>query len=82
MFWNIYSKRVIGTLRDREMIVWTWAFPILLSTLFFFTFTSLDTVSQLQVILLGVVEQHSLPRGRRLFRRAWRSVGAKRQPVV
>lgn len=56
MFWNIYSKRVIGTLRDREMIVWTWAFPILLSTLFFFTFTSLDTVSQLQVILLGVVD--------------------------
>lgn len=55
MFWNIYGKRVISTLRDKDTLIWTWVFPLMMSTLFFFTFSSLDTEYQLKVIPIGVV---------------------------
>ena len=36
MFWNIYSKRLISTLRDKRTLVWTWVFPLVMATLFYF----------------------------------------------
>ncbi len=59
MFWNIYSKRILSTLRDKETLVWTWIFPIMMATLFFVTFSSLDTVEQLQTIPIGVIDNES-----------------------
>lgn len=56
MFWNIYGKRILSSLRDKDSLIWTWVFPIMMATLFYFTFTSLDTAGQLNEIPLGVVD--------------------------
>ncbi|MDF2567403.1 MAG: hypothetical protein K0R90_859 [Oscillospiraceae bacterium] len=76
MFWNIFSKRIIGTLRNKETAVWTWVFPIMMATLFFFTFTSLDTVDQLKDIPIGVIDNQSY-RQDSPFQTALQSVSAK-----
>jgi len=55
MFWNIYWKRILSSLRSKDMIIWTWAFPIMLSTLFYFTLTNLDEESLLKIIPVGIV---------------------------
>ena len=59
MFSNIFGKRILFSLRDRESLIWTWIFPILLGTLFFATFGSLDTEGQLKRFPLGVVDDAS-----------------------
>lgn len=59
MFWNIYSKRILSTLRDKETLIWTWIFPIMMATLFFFSFSSLDTSQQLQTIPIGVINNEA-----------------------
>ena len=59
MFWNIYSKRVLSSLRDKDFLIWTWIFPILLATMFFAAFSNLDTVGQLSTIPVGVVDDAS-----------------------
>ncbi len=55
MFRNIYGKRIIRTLRNKDVLIWTWIFPLMMATLFYFTFTSLDTAQQLRSISLAVV---------------------------
>lgn len=59
MFWNIYGKRVISTLRSKDTMIWTWIFPIVLATLFYATFTTLDTVGQLHEIPIGVIDNEA-----------------------
>lgn len=56
MFWNLYWKRIIGSFRNVDGLIWTWVFPALLSTLFYFTFSSLDATMQLKEIPLGVID--------------------------
>ena len=56
MFRNMYIKRILISLRDRDAMIWTWIFPILLATMFYATFGSLDTVGQLRNFPLGVVD--------------------------
>ncbi|MCL1819301.1 MAG: ABC transporter permease [Oscillospiraceae bacterium] len=56
MFWNIYGKRVIAGIRDKETMIWTWIFPIMLATLFYFAFAGLDAAGMLKVIPMGVVD--------------------------
>ena len=56
MFWNIFSKRILISLRDREMLIWTWLFPILLGTLFFAAFGGLDTEGALRTFPMGIVD--------------------------
>jgi len=59
MFWNIYSKRVLSSLRNKESLIWTWIFPILLATMFSATFGNLDTVGQLRTIPVGIIDDTS-----------------------
>jgi len=59
MFWNIYGKRVLRSFRDRDSLIWTWIFPILLATMFFATFGSLDTMGMLDRFPLGVVNDEA-----------------------
>lgn len=59
MFWDHYYKSILRAFRDREIIVWLLLFPFILSTLFFFTFSALDTVDQLKVIPVGIVEDEA-----------------------
>lgn len=56
MFWNIFSKRVISTVRNKDTMIWTWIFPIAMATMFFFTFSSLDTAYELKTIPMGVIQ--------------------------
>lgn len=56
MFFNIFSKRVLYSLRSKDTLIWTWIFPIMLATLFFATLSSVDTSGRLHEIPLGVVD--------------------------
>lgn len=56
MFWNIYQKYILRSLRSKEIVVWTLLFPVLLSTLFYFAFSSLDKEDMLDTIPVAVVE--------------------------
>ena len=56
MFWNIYSKRVLFSLRSKDTLIWTWIFPIMLATLFFATLSAVDDAGRLHEIPLGVVD--------------------------
>lgn len=55
MFWNLYIKRVITALRDYQVLIWTWIFPLALATLFSFAFSNLDEDGMLTVIPIAVV---------------------------
>ncbi|MCL2815321.1 MAG: ABC transporter permease [Oscillospiraceae bacterium] len=55
MFWNIYSKRILYSLRSKDTLIWTWIFPIMLATLFFATLSAVDTAGLLHEIPLGVI---------------------------
>lgn len=55
MFGSIYRKRVLSSLRSKEMLIWTWIFPILLATLFYFAFSKLDSAEQWSQIPVGIV---------------------------
>ncbi len=56
MFLNLYGKQLLRSLRDRTFLIWLLMFPILLSTLFFFTFSTLDETDNLKTIAMGVVD--------------------------
>lgn len=60
MFWNIYRKYILRAVRSREMIGWTLLFPILLSTLFYFSLGSLDEDMEFQSIPAAVVENRAM----------------------
>jgi len=76
MFWNIYSKRILSSLRDKDFLIWTWIFPVLLATMFFATFSGLDTVGQLRTIPVGIINDASF-RQDSAFRTALESVSGE-----
>ena len=55
MFWNIYSKRLLSCLRNKDQLIWIWAFPLILATLFYFTLSSVGEADNLKAIPTGVV---------------------------
>ena len=73
MFWNIYSKRVLMSFRNWEVLLWTWIFPIILGTLFYATFGAIDTEGQFSRFPLGVVDSAEY-RGDAAFKSALESV--------
>ncbi|MCL2051556.1 MAG: ABC transporter permease [Lachnospiraceae bacterium] len=56
MFWNIYKKRILISLRDKDILIWAWLFPLMLATLFHFAFANLDASGTLKTIQLGVID--------------------------
>lgn len=56
MFRIIYWNRLKSTFRSRDMLVWTWVFPIMLSTLFFFAFSELDSANNFEAVNTAVVD--------------------------
>ena len=59
MFWNIFKKYILCSIRSKEMVIWTLAFPILLSTLCYFAFSALDKGGILDQIPVAVVENQA-----------------------
>lgn len=56
MFWHIFSNRLKCTLRDKGMIFWTMAFPLILATLFNLAFSKINEFSDsFQSINIAVV---------------------------
>ena len=62
MFWNIYLKRILCTLRDSDTVIWTWLFPLMLATLFHVAFTNLDTAGRFSNIPVAVIENDEYQR--------------------
>lgn len=63
MFWNLYSKQLIRTFRDHTYFIWLLIFPVLLSTLFYFTFSSLDEADALKTFEVALVADDSYETG-------------------
>jgi len=59
MFWNIFSKRILMTIRNKDAIIWTWSFPLLLATLFYFSFANLDAAGQIKVMPIGIINDEA-----------------------
>lgn len=59
MFWNIFSKRILFSLRSKDTLIWTWIFPVMLATLFFATLTGVDEIGNLRDIPLAAVENEA-----------------------
>ena len=55
MFWNIYSKRLLSCLRNKDQLIWICDFPLILATLFYFTLSSVGEADNLKAIPTGVV---------------------------
>ena len=66
MFCNIYLKRIRAALRDPTTLVWTWVFPLMMATLFYFAFGSLDETAQLQTVPVAVVRDSAYPQDQTL----------------
>jgi len=56
MFWPNFYKRLLISVRDLESLVWILIFPVILGTLFFFTFSGLDTIGELRTFPVGIVD--------------------------
>ncbi|MCD2493524.1 ABC transporter permease [Lacrimispora sp. NSJ-141] len=56
MFINIFGKRIRAALRNWSTLIWTWIFPIMMATLFYFAFSALDEADLLTVIPIGIVD--------------------------
>ena len=60
MFGNIYWKYILRSVRDKELVIWTFLFPILLSTLFYFSIGSIDKAEMFTSIPTAVVADERL----------------------
>lgn len=56
MFWNIYKNRIRVSLRDKDNLIWTWIFPLMMATLFFFVFTEIDNAGRFSAVPTAVVD--------------------------
>lgn len=59
MFHHIFKTRLKVALRDRETLLWTLAFPILLGTLFVFTFGGWMQAESFRAIRVAVVDDEA-----------------------
>lgn len=57
MFWHIFSNRLKCIVRDKGMIFWTMAFPLILATFFNIAFAKINDISDsFQAINIAVIE--------------------------
>ena len=56
MFCHIFKNRFKILIRNKSMIFWTMIFPIILSTLFYFAFSDMESDSKLNVIDIAVIQ--------------------------
>lgn len=53
--WNVFKGALTVLTRKRELFVWSLAFPIILSTMFMFMFSNLDSSTAFDPVPTGVV---------------------------
>ena len=62
MFGNIYCKRLLVSARNRGTLIWTWIFPLMMATLFYFAFSGLQEADLLKTIPTGLVASEEYER--------------------
>lgn len=60
MFGNIYWKYILRAVRSRDMVIWTFLFPILLATLFHFSLGKLEETDSFETVPVAVVQSREL----------------------
>lgn len=60
MFRNCFCKYTLMALRTKSMIFWTLLFPVCLSTMFYFTFGSIDASDQFHSIPVAIVRDSAM----------------------
>ena len=58
MIFHLYKSRLKCLFQNKENIFWSYIFPVILSTLFYFAFTNLFTSSDLETINIAYVHAH------------------------
>lgn len=53
--WNVFKGALTALVRKRELVVWSLAFPIILTTLFMFMFANLDSSTAFEAVPTAVV---------------------------
>lgn len=56
MFWHNFKYQLKIILRERGLVFWTLAFPLILATLFSLAFSNLENSESLQLIKLAIVD--------------------------
>lgn len=59
MFSHIYLNRIKASVRDRQMLFWTFLFPLILATLFKMSFSNLNANEVFQAIPIAVVNNEA-----------------------
>ncbi|NLB44618.1 MAG: ABC transporter permease, partial [Clostridiaceae bacterium] len=59
MFWHLYSIRIRSSVRDRQMLFWTFLFPLILATFFSMAFANLNENDTFSTIPIAVVTNDS-----------------------
>lgn len=57
MFGMIYRKKILLSLRNPSLMIWTLLFPLGLATLFYLAFGNLDQERQFHVIPVALVSE-------------------------
>ncbi|MCI8465551.1 MAG: ABC transporter permease [Lachnospiraceae bacterium] len=55
MLANLYWKRILVAVRNKDTLIWTWIFPLMMATLFYFAFSGLNDAELLKTIPVGMV---------------------------
>lgn len=70
MFWHNFKYTLKVILRDRALIFWTLAFPLIMATFFNLAFSNIESSEQLNVINIAVVDNAGW-RDSQVFREAF-----------
>lgn len=81
MFGNIYKKYIMRAVRSRDMVIWTFLFPILLATLFYFALGSLEGLDSFEAVPVAVVEDLKLD-GEVYLRQMLEGLAERETPVL
>lgn len=56
MFWHNFKYTLKTLARDRMLIFWTFAFPLILGTLFQMAFANIESSEEFSPITIAIVE--------------------------
>lgn len=57
MFWHLFSNRLKILVHDKQLLFWTFLFPVILSTLFFLAFSKISSAEVFEPIPVVYIEQ-------------------------
>ncbi|MGI6105177.1 MAG: ABC transporter permease [Raoultibacter sp.] len=57
--WNTFKYTVISLMREKNVLIWALAFPLVLATIFNFMFANLDEASNFEPIAVAVVKDQA-----------------------